>query len=138
MSEILHAAGTIFTNKKGKILLLLRNKHSREGGLWGLVGGEIDQNEDNLTTAIREIKEEIKVDVGPSDLTFVKTYQYYWSTGEKKIVFSVFKSNINIALKFKMNTKEHSEYMWVLPKEAYMRKDLMVGLHEILADLYLV
>ncbi len=136
MSKTLHAVGTIFINKKEEILLLLREGSFREGGLWGLVGGEINEGENKLEAAIRKIKEEIGLDANPSDLMFIKTYRYLWKAGDKNIVFEAFKLNIKENAELNLNTKGHSEYMWIHPKEAYKRKDLMVGLYQILSDLY--
>ena len=136
MSDTLHAVGTIFVNNNGEILLLLRERSIREGGLWGLVGGEIDKSEDKLDTAIREIKEEIGADIAPSALKFVKTYRYHWDKGDKNIEFETFKSDFKEGAELKLDTSENIKYMWILPEEAYKRKDLMVGLYGILSDLY--
>ena len=136
MSKMLHAVGTIFINQKGEILLLLREGSIREGGLWGLVGGELNEGEDKLDAAVRKIKEEIGFDASPSDLMFIKTYRYLWKSGNKNIVFETFKLNIKENVELNLNTKEHIEHMWIYPKEAYRRKDLMVGLYKILSDLY--
>lgn len=136
MSGTLHAVGTIFVNKKREILLLLREGLIREGGLWGLVGGEINRGENRLDAAIREIREEIGVDVVSLDLKFVKTFRYRWEKGDKDIVFETFKLDLKKGVDLKLDTSENIKYMWILPEEAYKRKDLMVGLYTILSDLY--
>jgi len=136
MSDTLRAVGTIFVNNNEEILLLLREGSIPEGGLWGLVGGKIDKNEGKLDAAIREIKEEIGVDIAPSDLKFVKTYTYHWDKGDKKIEFETFKSDFKEGAELSLDTSENVKYMWILPEEAYKRKDLMIGLYKILLDLY--
>jgi 8-oxo-dGTP diphosphatase len=58
---MLRLAGCVLLDDQKKILLLHRNK----GGLiqWELPGGKIDEGEDAVTTAVREIQEELGVDV---------------------------------------------------------------------------
>ncbi len=57
----LKLAGCIITDKKGQILLLHRN--TEKWVQWEVTGGKIEENEDVKTTAVREVKEELGVDV---------------------------------------------------------------------------
>jgi len=54
-------AGCVLRNEKGEILLLHRNKKGRVQ--WELPGGKLEENEEEKAAALREIKEELGVDV---------------------------------------------------------------------------
>jgi len=58
---MLRLAGCVMLDNQKRLLLLHRNK----GGLvqWELPGGKIDEGEDAAATAVREIQEELGVDV---------------------------------------------------------------------------
>jgi 8-oxo-dGTP diphosphatase len=56
-----------------KFLLCKRAPGTLEGGKWSLVGGFMEFNEDFLTTAIREVKEETNLDVEIKSILSVVT-----------------------------------------------------------------
>jgi 8-oxo-dGTP diphosphatase len=58
---MLKLAGCIIEEKQGKILLLHRNTSGRVQ--WETPGGKIEEGEDSQVAAIREVKEELGVDV---------------------------------------------------------------------------
>lgn len=58
---MLKLAGCVLLDDERRILLLHRNKPDHIQ--WELPGGKIDRDEDDATTAIREIKEELGVSV---------------------------------------------------------------------------
>lgn len=81
--SLLCLAGCVITDNEGKILLLHRNKNGIVH--WELPGGKIDDGEDASETAVREIKEELCVDVtivrllGGANFVFEDTTcQYQW------------------------------------------------------------
>jgi len=78
------AAGVVF--KKNKILITRRKPEGLLGGLWEFPGGKKLQNETPETTCIREIKEEVNLDVKVIEkLTTVKhAYTHF------KIIMDVF------------------------------------------------
>lgn len=74
-------------NQDGRILLIHRNKPDLQW--WELPGGKVDSGETPETTAVREIKEEIGVEVKITESlghTFFEYYdinwQYYWFKAE--------------------------------------------------------
>lgn len=50
-------------NSKGEVLLTKRHPDKHYGGLWECTGGSVLAGEDSLPAAIREVKEEIGVDL---------------------------------------------------------------------------
>lgn len=135
MTKKVHAAGVIFENEHGQILVLRRHPQDPEGATWGLVGGKIEPGESKEAAAIRETYEEIGHAIDAHTMQFLKTY--HWDRDDLDITFEVFKllspSN-DITLEIEQN--EHTEYMWATPEELYTRSDLMIGLYPILKDTY--
>jgi 8-oxo-dGTP pyrophosphatase MutT (NUDIX family) len=69
------SAGGVILNTSGEVALVLNGK----GAFWGFPKGHIDDGEDVMTAALREIEEE----TGLTDLTLVKqlpTYTRYKGT----------------------------------------------------------
>lgn len=56
-------AVAIIYDAQQKILITQRAKHSPSGGLWEFPGGKLEHNETPEAALIREIKEEIDLDV---------------------------------------------------------------------------
>ena len=59
--NFLKLAGCIITDKQGRILLLHRNTDTWQH--WEVPGGKVEEGEEPKTTAIREAKEELGVNV---------------------------------------------------------------------------
>lgn len=133
MKEI-HAVGAIFQNEQGQVLVLKRHPQDPEGGLWGLVGGKIDNDETPAKAIQREVYEEIGQIIDTEKLSPVKAYT--WARDELRICFTVYavlpQKNIAIVL----DPKEHTASMWASPAELYQRNDLMAGLYPVLKDRY--
>jgi len=68
MVRITHSAGGVVLNRKGQILVV-----NQRGRSWSLPKGHIEEGEDVLTAARREIHEES----GIQDLTLIKTLGSY-------------------------------------------------------------
>ena len=79
--DVREVAKVIITSPDGEVLLVKRADHMRwEPGKWDLPGGHRKQDEDILDAAVREVKEELGIDVGDlekvteiNDITFFKT-----------------------------------------------------------------
>lgn len=135
MLRKVHAAGIIFEDEGGSVLVLRRHQNSPEGNTWGLVGGNIDEGENSSTAALREAKEEINHEIPPSELKYIKTYQ--WERPDLKLTFDVFKYKVvRKNMHLELDTEENMEHMWELPKVLRQRQDLMIGLYPILVDEY--
>ena len=64
-----------FVKKDNKILMINRNKYPFMG-MWNCVGGHVEEGEDALTGALREIREEGMIDVSDASLISVSTWNY--------------------------------------------------------------
>jgi 8-oxo-dGTP pyrophosphatase MutT (NUDIX family) len=76
MMKSVRAAGIIFEDEQGEVLVLRRRTGNPEGGTWGLVGGKAESEESGKLTAIRKAKAEIGHEVNPDNLEFIKTYHW--------------------------------------------------------------
>lgn len=104
MVRLTHAAVCIFFNRSRQILLLNRNAPPLG---FGLVGGKIDLwNESIIQGLVREVKEEISVDIDANLLTFLDIINSVTGT-----LVSVFRYDIPIGNTIVLSN-EHSGYLW--------------------------
>ncbi len=62
--KVRSGCGVLIVNECGEIFLQLRGAHSKgESGSWALPGGKIEEGETGEQAAIREIKEELGVEI---------------------------------------------------------------------------
>lgn len=103
---MINVVAAVIKDENGKILITKRNSQKSQGGLWEFPGGKIESNETKEKAIIREIKEELDIDI---------QVESYLSDN----VFNYPEKDINlIALeckKIKGNIKllEHEDYKWV-------------------------
>jgi len=64
-------ASYVLLRKGNKVAFVLRSNTSWMDDHYGLPSGKVENNEPYTAGAIREAKEEVGVDIKPSDLTFV-------------------------------------------------------------------
>ncbi len=95
-NTLLHLAGCVITNKTDKILLIHRN--TADWQHWEVPGGKIEEGETAAAAAIRELKEELGIDVEIVKLIAEKAFiergkylHYVWfeariSKGKPKIM----------------------------------------------------
>lgn len=77
MPDIVHVAVAVIANDDGDICISLRHKDSHQGGLWEFPGGKIEQHETVEQTLVREIREELNIDIKESRplITIPHNYQ---------------------------------------------------------------
>ncbi len=103
---MINVVAAVIKNEDGKILIAQRNLKKSQGGLWEFPGGKIELNESREAAIIREIKEELTIDIN------VESY-----IGEK--IFNYPDKDVNlIALECKIvngNIKllEHEDAKWI-------------------------
>ncbi len=63
MPGIVHVAVAVIVNNDDEVCISLRHKDSHQGGLWEFPGGKIEQYESVEQALVREIKEELSLDI---------------------------------------------------------------------------
>ncbi|GGP41339.1 8-oxo-dGTP diphosphatase MutT [Shewanella saliphila] len=63
MSKRIHVAVGIVINPQKQILLAKRHDHLHQGGKWEFPGGKVETNESVSDALVRELKEEVNLDV---------------------------------------------------------------------------
>ena len=107
---MINVVAAVIKDENEKILITQRNLKKAQGGLWEFPGGKIEPNETRENAIVREIKEELDIDIE------VKSY-----LSEK--VFNYPEKDINlIALECKkingeIRLLEHEDYKWVSKNE---------------------
>lgn len=107
---MINVVAAVIKDENEKMLITQRNLKKAQGGLWEFPGGKIEPNETRENAIIREIKEELDIDIE------VKSY-----LSEK--VFNYPEKDINlIALECKkvsgeIRLLEHEDYKWVPKNE---------------------
>ncbi|MBS3071839.1 NUDIX domain-containing protein [Candidatus Pacearchaeota archaeon] len=61
-------SGAILKNRKGKILFQLRDENGKNPNKWGIFGGGIKKNETPNKALLREVKEELSIQISESDI----------------------------------------------------------------------
>ena len=103
---MIDVVAAVISDNEGKILIAQRNFMKSQGGLWEFPGGKIEQNETREQAIIREIKEEMDIDIQVERYINEKVFNY----PDKSI-------NL-IALECKKNSGEiklieHEDIKWV-------------------------
>lgn len=109
------AAGC-FCEYNGEILLLQRNNDDTFGGHWALPAGGLEIGEDIFTAMIREIDEEIGLNLGKSQLQFLE--KMYVEHGDKQFTFHFFQTQFLSRPAVKINLQEHQNFLWCTPQNA--------------------
>ncbi len=63
MSNIVHVAVAVIVNTNNEVCISLRHKNAHQGGLWEFPGGKVEQGETIKQALIREIKEELNLEI---------------------------------------------------------------------------
>lgn len=107
---MINVVAGIIRNKDNKILIAQRNMKKSQGGLWEFPGGKIENNETMEEAIVREIKEELDMNI---------VFESYFD--EKKYIYPEKEINL-IALNCrivgeKYNVLEHEKVEWITVEE---------------------
>ncbi len=98
----------VIGNPEGAYLACLRPSGKHLGGLWEFPGGKVDPGEDPETALIRELREELEIEVEVGDaLTPV-----IWNYGEREIRLIPYHCRI---VSGQLRALEHEELRWCSP-----------------------
>jgi len=106
-----------FIEYEGKILFLKRHPEKDYGGFWNLPAGKSDEEEDPLSTAIREAFEETGIALEPEQVSRIESY--YDVYPEYMYMFHTYRANVN-SEEVTIKEDEATEYGWFTPEEALM------------------
>lgn len=73
---MINVVAGIIKNNKDEILITKRNLKKSQGGLWEFPGGKIEKNETREDAIIREIKEELDIEIKVDKYFGEKNFQY--------------------------------------------------------------
>lgn len=107
---MINVVAAVITNENDKILITQRNLKKSQGGLWEFPGGKIESGETKEQAIVREIKEELDINIRADQYIDEKVFNY----PEKDINLIAIKCSIldgNIVL------KEHEDAKWVTSDE---------------------
>jgi 8-oxo-dGTP diphosphatase len=93
---------------EGKVLIVQRAKDNEiGGGTWELVGGKVEFGEDLETALVREIKEEVGLDVTVEKILYATTFKTDPTRQVVILIYLCRSNNRDVIL-----SKEHIDYRW--------------------------
>ena len=127
-SHRVEAAGC-FCEWEGKLLYLKRHSDKPQGNTWGIPAGKIEKAEDARTAAIREVKEEVGLQLNPEDL--IEVVIVYIQLEDVSYVFHVFRTRLQKHPSIILEPDAHTEAEWFTIDQA-LKLPLIFGGKEIL------
>lgn len=107
---MIDVVAAIIKDSKGNILIAQRNLKKSQGGLWEFPGGKVEPNETKEKALIREIKEELDMDIKVDSLFDENKFSY----PEKVINLIAFNCSM---LNNNYKSLEHEKVEWVTINE---------------------
>lgn len=107
---MINVVAAVIKDDSGKILITQRNLKKSQGGLWEFPGGKIEPNETKEQAIIREIKEELNIDINVKNYIDEKIFTY----PEKDINLIALECSI---INGNIELLEHEDYRWVSSSE---------------------
>jgi len=107
---MIDVVAAVIQNEEGKILIAQRNLKKSQGGLWEFPGGKIEPNETKEEAIIREIKEEMDIDIEAKKFIDQKVFNY----PDKDINLIAIECK---QIKGNIKLNEHEDIKWVNKNE---------------------
>lgn len=108
--NMINVVAAVIKNADKKILIAQRNLKKSQGGLWEFPGGKIEPNESREAAIIREIKEELTIDIDVESYLAEKVFNY----PDKDV--NLIAMNCRI-LNGEIKLMEHEDAKWVSKDE---------------------
>ncbi|MBP9853071.1 MAG: 8-oxo-dGTP diphosphatase [Patescibacteria group bacterium] len=109
-----YAAAYVLLERDGKVACVKRVNTGWMDGYYGLPSGKVEKGEGFLAAAVREVKEEVGVNVAPQDLEFVSAF---WrceaDDSEMEWVDILFRANTWEGEPYNAEPHVHSEIAWL-------------------------
>jgi len=87
MPDIVHVAVVVIVNEDDEVCISRRHKDSHQGGLWEFPGGKVEQGETIKQALLREIREELDIEIKQSRPLISINHSY----DDKAVCLHVFK-----------------------------------------------
>ena len=98
-------------NDKGEFLITQRTKTKTHALMWECTGGSAMIGENSLQAAIREVKEELGIDILENDAIFIGETRRYFKSCPDILHVWLFKSNVELK-DIKIQEEEVNDVMW--------------------------
>lgn len=109
----------VYNKEEDKILMCKREKEPYKGK-FNLVGGKVEQNEDELHAAYRELQEETGITNKDIYLTHIMDFQYEMSNIELEVYVGRLNKDVNLV-------EEINKLYWMDKKENFFDLDKYAG-----------
>lgn len=86
-SAYLHVAAAVIVDGAGRILIARRPQHLHQGGLWEFPGGKVEAGEEVYDALVRELKEELSIEVTAAHPLIRIPYDY----PDRKVLLDVWR-----------------------------------------------
>lgn len=132
MKKTIEVANVLLQNNLSEILLLQRGPHLRRSYLWGLPGGLIDEGENSLLAATRELQEETGIEDAALSISGLARFLVEMPEEDIKI------ANVQAVLlgdnpPITLNPREHIDHKWADREAIYCSKDMLPGVPTMVA-----
>lgn len=104
--KTVHVVGAVMINEEHKILCAKRAQHLTLGGMWEFPGGKIEENESHREALIREIWEEMNIEIEVGEMIADVFHEYPTVVVHLITYFAKIKSGL-------ISSTDHDELIWL-------------------------